>query len=94
MVTQASLAVVPGGSVFTQTNKTTGRVGRLFGNTNIGVAVTVTSPSNLEVRDPVVERLQRRRVREVLLSENVEADERNSAKPNHSRRISNENVLT
>ena len=80
MVPQASLAVVSGGSVFTQTNTTTVRVIRLFGNTNIGVAVTFTSPSNLEVSDPVVVRLQHFRVHEDLVSESVEADERNSAK--------------
>ena len=79
MVPQASLAVVSGGSVFTQTNTTTVRVIRLFGNTNIGVAVTFTSASNLEVSDPVVVRLQHFRVHEDLVSESVEADERNSA---------------
>ena len=80
MVPQASLAVVSGGSVLTQTNTTTVRVIRIFGNTNIGVAVTFTAPSNLEVSDPVVVRLQHFRVHEDLVSESVEADERNSGK--------------
>ena len=84
MVTQASLAVVSGGSVFTQTNTSAVRVIRVFGNTNIGVAVTFTSPSNLEVSDPVVVRLQHFRVHEDLVSESVEADERNSANQNTS----------
>ena len=66
--------------MLTQTNTTTVRVIRLFGNTNIGVAVTFTSPSNLEVSDPVVVRLQHFRVHEDLVSESVEADERNSGK--------------
>ena len=79
MIPQTSLAVVSGGSVLTQTNTTTVRVIRLFGNTNIGVAVTFTSPSNLEVSDPVVVRLQHFRVHEDLVSESVEADERNPA---------------
>ena len=78
VIPQASLTVVSGGSVFTQTNTTTVRVIRLFGNTNIGVAVTFTSPSNLEVSDPVVVRLQHFRVHEDLVSESVETDERNS----------------
>ena len=80
MVTQASLTVVSGGSVFTQTNTATVRIIRLFGNTDIGVAVTFTSPSNLEVSDPVVVRLQHFRVHEDLVSESVETDERNSGK--------------
>ena len=79
MVPQASLAVISGGSVLTQTDTATVRVIRLFGNTDIGVAVTFTPPSNLEVSDPVVVRLQHFRVHEHLVSEGVEADERNSA---------------
>ena len=79
MVPQASLAVVSGGSVFTQTDTAAVWVIRIFGNTDVGVAVTFTSPSNLEVSDPVVVRLQHFRVLEHLVSEGVEADERNSA---------------
>ena len=79
MVPQASLAVISRGSVFTQTDTATVRVIRLFRNTDIGVAVTFTPPSNLEVSDPVVVRLQHFWVHEHLVSEGVEADERNSA---------------
>ena len=78
MVPQASLAVVSGGSVFTQTDTAAVWVIRIFGNTDVGVAVTFTSPSNLEVSDPVVVRLQHFRVHEDLVSESVETDERNS----------------
>ena len=85
MVPQASLAVISGGSVLTQTDTATVRVIRLFGNTDIGVAVTFTAPSNLEVGDPVVVRLQHFRVHEDLVSEGVEADERNSAKQKQSK---------
>ena len=66
--------------MLTQTNATTVRVIRLFGNTNIGVAVTLAPASHLEVSDPVVVRLQHFRVHEHFVSESVEADERNSAK--------------
>ena len=84
VVPQTSLAVVSGGSVLTQTNTTTVRVIRLFGNTNIGVAVTFTSSSNLEVSDPVVVRLKHFRIRELLVSESVKMDKRNSENPNYS----------
>ena len=80
VIPQTSLAVVSGGSVLTQTNATAVRVIRIFGNTNIGVAVTFTAASNLEVSDPVVVGLQHFRVHEDLVSESVEADERNSGK--------------
>ena len=85
VVPQTGLAVVSGSSVFAQTNTTTVRVIRLFGNTNIGVAVTFTSASNLEVSDPVVVRLQHFRVHEHLVTEGVKADERNSAKQKQSK---------
>ena len=84
VVPQTSLAVVSGGSVLTQTNTTTVRVIRVFGNTNIGVAVTFAAASHLEVSDPVVVRLQHFRVHEHFVSESVEADERNSANQNTS----------
>ena len=85
VVRQASLAVISRGSVFTQTDTATVRVIRLFRNTDIGVAVTFTPPSNLEVSDPVVVRLQHFRVHEHLVTEGVEADERNSAKQKQSK---------
>ena len=66
--------------MLTQTNTTAVRVIRIFGNTNIGVAVTFTAASNLEVSDPVVVGLQHFRVHEDLVSESVEANERNSGK--------------
>ena len=68
--------------MLTQTDTATVRVIRLFGNTDIGVAVTFTAPSNLEVGDPVVVRLQHFRVHEHFVSESVETDERNSANQN------------
>lgn len=78
VVPKTGLAVVSGGPVLTQANTRTVRVIQIFLDTNIGVAVTLTSPSNLEVSDAVVIRLQHYRVHEDLVSESVETDERDS----------------
>ena len=78
VISQASLTVVPSGSVLTQADTAAVRVIRVFGNTNIGVAVTLASSSDLHVSDAVVIRLQHLRIHEHFVSERVQTNENNS----------------
>ena len=78
MVPQAGLAVVSRGAVLTQADAATVRVIRVFRNTNIGVAVTLASSSDLHVSNSVVIRLQHLRVHEHFVSEGVQTNENNS----------------
>ena len=77
VVSQASLTVVSSSAVLTQADAAAGGVRGIFRNADIGMTVTLTPASNLQVSDPVVIRFQHLRVHEHLVSESVQSDENN-----------------
>ena len=77
VISQASLTVVSSSSVLTQADAAAGWVRGVFRNTDIGVSVTLTPPSHLQVSNPVVIRFQHLGIHEDLVSESVQSDENN-----------------